>query len=490
MLKFNNEHIFTGYLKQLLASFNLPQYRIYTKEDGLYHEAAVAHNEEVRKSGEGDIWPLEAPDIVESILVNKVAIEDKDKYNNYLAYNNYIKNNTIQRYVNGAWVDTGKHFHYNKRELNHTKNLVIKSNVYDSYTHEYLGEYLRFLRDYHDLNLMPLYNCFSNVICNNIFLKTNNITLDSSNSNYKIYMLPIKLFKKYTIAIDCPFPVEICCACYDKYLDTRSKIAGITDYTYQKYSSMLFDAPQVYNKLEDITDPNLKKEIVNNEEALKLFIKIPASNNSSIVILEGDYSGYGQAVYKSITPEGTNTSMLVRKDNHTITNYETQTIGEKEAKLDSEAIIVKLPEVNDRPFNPITPLQLLAANTNVSYPFADRLIEYLIGNAVTLLDEHTDNIRRFQETMRLNGIEYEFSGAWENKYRNIIYDYMNSEHDNYSPTKIINANRDCLGYLDKDAEKWYTGWVKEKDIQVSVSQMDLYNETYGFEDRDKFGGKK
>ena len=32
MFKFNNDHIFTGYLKQLLASFHLPKCKVYTKE--------------------------------------------------------------------------------------------------------------------------------------------------------------------------------------------------------------------------------------------------------------------------------------------------------------------------------------------------------------------------------------------------------------------------------------------------------------------------
>lgn len=104
-------------------------------------------------------------------------------------------------------------------------NYISNSEGYDSITHERLGKYLRSLRDMYDLNLMPLYNCFSNQI-----LEAHHISNDcvwtpvedeegniiknvltgykakvektASEYNTKIYKVPIRFNTDYTICMD------------------------------------------------------------------------------------------------------------------------------------------------------------------------------------------------------------------------------------------------------------------------------------------------
>ena len=107
---------------------------------------------------------------------------------------------------------------YGQKILNYTKNLQIQNTVYDSYTHEYLGDYLRFHRDFANINLMPLYNCFSNRACPHLdlsFTLGNNYEVKFKTDQslettlYKYYMVPVKFFKNYTIAIDSSASIEL-----------------------------------------------------------------------------------------------------------------------------------------------------------------------------------------------------------------------------------------------------------------------------------------
>lgn len=134
---------------------------------------------------------------------------------------------------------------------------------------------------------MPLYNCFSDNACAGLNLKVDTLTatatFDSSDSNYKIYSLPIMLGRKYTIAIDCNFKVEICCAIVGKYLnDTQLQVPNKS---YKAYNSMNFSKPELYD-----TSVLLGIEGIDSYESdLRMLIKLPINNSSSIVVLEGDY---------------------------------------------------------------------------------------------------------------------------------------------------------------------------------------------------------
>ena len=158
MFKFNNTHIFTSYLKQLLASVSIPTCKIYTKEFAKYFEI---HGEE-------------DPRVVESI--NTLGKNRKAIRVNYLKddnlYNYFWKNPLQDTPAHTFWLDNSKALFMGNNEVDGlTKTFKSSGNIYDSRTHNYLGDFLRFLRDYHDVNLMSLYNCFDNKVYNNIYLK-------------------------------------------------------------------------------------------------------------------------------------------------------------------------------------------------------------------------------------------------------------------------------------------------------------------------------
>lgn len=393
--KFNENNNITGYIKEVLHNFNLPTYKVYK--------------------------------------------EGKD----FIDGRSYIKDNTISKYQKktNEFIKLTD-FEYGKKILNSTTNLKMNSSTYDTYTHEYLGRFLRFIRDYHKVDLMSLYNCFSynRALEFNYNIKINDdsvLVLNTDDTHYNYFLVPVTFDQEYMIAIDSIVPYEICTLIYtgNELLDISKKLISES---YQLIGGSSFTKPFLYKTPKSSNENNYWKY----EECAKLLLKLPKKVDSSIVILEGNYLGSTNICGGVLIPD---------------------------YKIDET-------NLSDRPSSLITPptkLSLLEVNDKITYPFADRLVEYLIQNAITPLDNIDGNIKRVQDYIYRNRIFRGVYGVWDSNVKKEIYKntnknvkynpadvYLVSENSEEENTliestrykKFKDVNPDLLYFVDKDIE--------------------------------------
>ena len=394
MHTFEENSLVVTYIKELLHNFNLPMLDVYTDESKLYE--------------------------------NKV----------------YIKGTKIVKYLSDGFK-TLDNYEYNRPMLNRTTNLTINSSNYDTATHRYLGNYLRFIRDYHGLDLMGMYNCFeytepSKLVRSIKISDTHTLQLNSLESNYTYYMVPVKFNKTYTIAIDSPVPYEMMCVVYtNNFMDDTTKSTDLDNLvkdTYKSIKGSNYKHPFLYSTVTD-----LAANLWDKEKHLYLLLKLPNIIDSSITILEGTFDKF--VTVDNVLVSDFKLGAYVVADNdmyiwgHKLTNRVPMRTKEEQ---DSKATVVKNEHYgvyNNYP----TRLSLLEVNDKKSYPFADRLVEYLVGSAVTELDTIPNNILRVQYALygdsKFNG----YYGIWTQDTTRDVFDKI----DNWDKTKgnIQKTNR-------------------------------------------------
>ena len=390
MLKFNSRNIMAGYIKQLLYSFNLPICRVFENENACKNF-------------------LEVPSTTSSSPTYK---------DNYIAI--------IRKYKDGrdyfVTVDSQTSeikplyvYRYNHFYPNLTKKLRLENDTYDSYTHTYLGDYLRFIRDYFDINLMSLYNCYNN----------ETIVQD----NYKYLLIPIKYDKVYTVfteknsikyvitnsVVDTKYPVDFTSA------SSASKISNS-----HCLSINSGKAPTMTIDQEGETQISRFGNLF-REENLKLIIQANIQDESPVVVLEGDYSDY--------KPYFTNYQL----------NYEKLGQDYRWQEKYEEVFGANIGTYNFQLVN-----QLKRGND--SYPIADRLIEYLLGNVITELDPLSKNIIDAKKKLAYRYLGYSQAKI---KSTNASFNIM----DRFELLDAVSSNKyskiddqDLLGYVDKDVE--------------------------------------
>ena len=257
---------------------------------------------------------------------------------------------------------------------------------------------------------MSMYNCFSNEIL--------------IGKEYKYIIIPVKHKTKYTIAFN-GVRYEYLFT-YKSTLDDIEELFTSTNSHEVKKST--FNRPFLINSEKGLTSQTSSyKNIYPDfyESNYKLVIRVHKDKNDTITVLEGDY---------------TNTKNCFVPIQ---ANYDKKLLDSKYEKVNID--------------NFINNLQLLdphIGSRNMSYPFADRLIEYLTGMAITPLDNISKNIidAKYKELLRYT--------EWKNK-PNI--DKIKDTFDNIDRLRfleVMSKNKfrfkntyDLLGYVDKEIEE-------------------------------------
>ena len=309
---------------------------------------------------------------------------------------------------------------YNK----YTQNYISTSDYYDYFTHEYLGDFLRCYRDIKGIDLMPYYNIYNDNYISNFRITSAGLE-EYYNNTFKILKVPIRYNKKYTICMDCSSEVWMCPALFvgniplvikstsgNKNADVNmtERLNEYGNYI-KSFNSMSFRNPVIF-EVQNTSEKSKYSDLdcayfQQYERDLVLLIQMPIVNNSSIVILEGNYTD-------------TNSDKII--DN-------------------TEAW-----QLHDTELNKVfcSNLSLMQLNCKENYVYSDRLIEYLLLNVITSQDTIDGNVEYIQQLSPVLVPHNYTVGIWNNYTRSKLFRYS----INHKNTKGLDFN----GFVDKDTE--------------------------------------
>ena len=457
-----------------------------------------------------------------------------------------------------------RHYKFGRNYIGNTEIFESNNLSYDSDTHKMLGDYLRFYRDVFECDLMPFYNCFNGVYTTKFYIALDNNELVVKQTNYDFYsqgttefnnrykrkedfkvaLVPIKFNKDYMLCVDCNSTVNVSPCFINNGQLMQVNIGGEKlnlTYDYNRlnngittYNHMFFNQPEVINisnknttKFENIYSGShpqrfsgIDEVFQTYEDYLYLMIQLPNTNDSSIAVIEGNYSEKDidkiinvecfnpliTGKYAIRIDEGNCTldSNLFEKNYPGIINSSSDVfhfyLDEKETNYDiwkddlgntfkdikviqggivtqtylatmDDELNIGINLVNNyiysvdtqisvyKPVDAISNeptdseldkilisknLSIASMNDRYRYPYADRLIEYLLWNVIDNNDDIGNNIIKVQDYLNVDYSQH-LKGAFDKYVRtNVFYTYKNNYRYN---------NTDSNGYVDKDVEK-------------------------------------
>ena len=318
-----------------------------------------------------------------------------------------------------------------------TSNFESNSSLYDPDTHYALGQYLRYIRDMHDLDLMPFYNCYSGISADKIRINKGELITDNNiNDGLISYIVPIKFNQDYTLYYDSEVPFYIMPIYYDGINVTRVKDSKGVYFPAERINRCSNKSPYLVKSKNFDGDSliyiNANQRI--QSDYFALLVQVPKNSFSNLLVLEGNYTDV-------------KTNLNNNKSGVSINRLPEILIGSQDT--------IKLSDVQlNNIFKPYPSLTENISDTN--YAFSDRLIEYLLYSPIIKNDRIRYDIKRVQENVSSKeaaqafGLDNVFDETyipdiWNTNLRYYIYNLITQKID-------VPLYKDLNGYVDKDTE--------------------------------------
>ena len=306
--KFYTNTIQSNFIKYILQNTYIPTVPFTCNVNHITKDCTYIHNNTFVKARKSEDM---------NQVLKSIEDSPEEYFNYFINYDKYV---------------------FGKQYLGLTTNFTSNSDIYDSETHYYLGQYLKAYKAYYGVDLFPYYNCYSNEYITDVDLKLNEKNrmpyidiINSRPTNYKIISVPISLCQEYTIALDCASELLMIPAFVGKNgilveqtnILHASLIAAPHEQLHKKenyiHARTNFNQPIYYWSpcIPGKYDEG-QLSLVQYEKYLRLLIKIPSNNTSSIAVLQGHFnnvkSNQDKLINLSIEDLNSMLSKTIQKD--------------------------------------------------------------------------------------------------------------------------------------------------------------------------------
>ena len=405
MRKFNVDNVEARFIKNILLNTYLPNFPIVSKGDFIVDGAYYVFRDSIIKCTASGILATDG-DSVDGLVYVKTTTTDAAGNrvsklvpaccNLAVCSTDFLCGVGIR----GAGFKVINRFITDKHTAGITSNFVPHSSGYDNDTHRNLGKYLRWYKSFYGVDLMPLYNCFTNTHTTHIHLSPSKVE-DGEDINSTVWIVPAYLNKSYKIFVKSPSTVLV----KGVFLNDVGRVR----LSKETYLDTLLEDEVILTNSSSYRNPitfntfTTNKQLLSHSNNFYIAIQVPNNHDESIVVIEGDVMSNP---VKAITSREV---YLHRRDKTWM-------------------------DVDYDNFNPPIYSSLTKISTKYHIPYSDRLLEYLSEYAIFSDESISQNIQRVQSQLGILG-EYSLDkDAWSTTLKFLLY----NNHFRYTDNRYVN----------------------------------------------------